>query len=348
MRRSALIRSAVAAGAWSAVLRSRPSAAQGLSPVNIGAVFSVLDAPLLVANEKGFFRDVGIQANFNDFNSGANMISSIGTGQIDVGGGAASAGLYNGVGRGIEIKIVSDRGTDAPGYGFTPLVVRKDLIASGKVKSIADLKGLKVAEAGRGATNLCQIVKALATVGLSYDDVQHVFLGFPAQVTALQNGSIDATMSVEPYATLITKRGIGVVLERDDKFYPNEQIGVIFYSGKFATQKADIAERFMVAYLRGQRYVLDALKGPHFAGPNAEEVVAILTRELKIPPDVLREMTVGYADPNGQINAKSLNEDLAIYKQHNLIVGNATVEQIVDPSFAESAAKQLGPYKPKR
>ena len=101
-----------------------PALSQTLETVNVGSVNSVSDGPFLIADQKGYFRDVGIKVNFINFNSAALMVPSIGTGQIDLGGGAPSAGLYNAISRGIAIKIVADRGSDPPGYGFSDLLVR--------------------------------------------------------------------------------------------------------------------------------------------------------------------------------------------------------------------------------
>jgi len=312
----------------------------------MGVLMSVADGPLLVADDRGYFRDVGIVPSFHTFASAADMVASLGTGQLDVGGGAASAGLYNAVGRGFALKIVCDRGTDKPGYGFTPLMVRTDLMTSGKVKSIADLKGLKIAEPAKGTTVLCQIVKALATVNLTYDDVQHEFLGFPAQVAALQNGGIDATIALEPFATLAQQQGVARVLERNDVFYPNEESTLFIYSPQFASGKGDIAKRFMVAYLRGQRAFIDAVRNAHLTGPGSDDIVDLLNKRLHIAPGVLRAMTVAALDPNGTVNRQSLNEDHDIYKKQGLITGDAHVDDIVDMSFVEAAAKQLGPYNP--
>lgn len=348
MQRSAFIRSAGSAAVAGTLGRAFPASAQAPAAVNIGSALAVTDAPLFIAAELGYFHDAGIVPALQDFSSGATLISSLGTGALDVGGGSGSAGLFNAVSRGIAISIVADRGSTKPGYGFVQLLVRKELIVSGKFKSLADLKGLRVAESGKGAANLCQITKALSSVGLTYADVQHVFLSPPDQITALANGSIDATMLAEPYATLAKNLGVCTSFSGTDKFYPNQETSVILYSGQFATQRPDIARAFMVAYLRAQRHFLDAFRGNRLTGPGSNEIVDILNRHLKIDPHVLRTMILPYPDPDGRVNTAALNEDLAIYRAEKLIVGTATVEQIVDGRFAAAAAKQLGPYHPKR
>ena len=76
----------------------------------------------------GYYAEQGLKVKFVRFDSAAKMIPSLGSGDVDVGSGATSAGLYNAVKRGIGIKIVSDKARNAKGYGFQAIMVRTDLI----------------------------------------------------------------------------------------------------------------------------------------------------------------------------------------------------------------------------
>ena len=326
----------------------RPVAAQTLDTVTVGAVNSVADTPFLIADRKGFFKDVGIAAKFQTFDSGASMIAPIGTGQIDVAGGAPAAGLYNAIARGINMKIVADRASDPPGYGFNVLLVRKVLVDSGRYKTLADLKGMKFAEPGKGSTSLATTQRLLAKAGLKYDDVEHVFLGFPEQVAALQNGSIDATCVLEPWATQAVKLGIATRINGDDTWYPNQQLAVVLYSVDFATKRADVANRFMVAYVRALRFYNDALANGHIAGKNAAEVLAILTDVTKLDPATLREMTAAGVNPSGHVNDKSLHDDYAMFKDYGFVTADIPLNTVVDMKFVDHANTVLGTYTPAR
>jgi NitT/TauT family transport system substrate-binding protein len=324
-----------------------PALGQTLDTVNIGSVNSVADTPFVVADHKGYFRDAGIRANFIHFDAAANMVAPLGTGQLDVGGGAPSAGLYNAIGRGIVLRIVADRGTDPPGYGFSGLLVRKDLVTSGKYKTYASLKGMKVAEPAKGTSDMVQVVKACEKGGIKYDDVEHVFLSFSDMVVAFRNGSIDAAMALEPWATLAVNDGFAVRIAGSDAYYPSEQITVVVYADAFA-QKTDIAKRFMVAYVRALRFYHDALRDGHLSGPTANELISIMATDLHLDPVVLRQMVAAYMDPNGRVNTASLIEDYNVYKQLGMLNGTVDMGKVVDMSFVDAAAKTLGPYKPAR
>ncbi len=100
--------------------------------VTIGIVNAVSDGGLFIAEAKGYFKEAGIEASFVEFDTGAKMVAPLGAGQLDVGGGAASAGLYNAVERGITIKMVADKATNVKGAPFQSFLVRKALVDSGQ------------------------------------------------------------------------------------------------------------------------------------------------------------------------------------------------------------------------
>ena len=119
-------------------------------PVTIGTVSAASDVAFYLAETRGYFKEVGIEPVTTPFASAAQMIAPLGAGQLDVGGGTVAAGLYNGVSRGINLRIVADKGSIKPGYEYSTLVVRKDLVDSGAYKSLGDLRGRKLAAAAQG------------------------------------------------------------------------------------------------------------------------------------------------------------------------------------------------------
>src|SRR5262245_66521021 len=74
--------------------------------IKIGISRTLSDAGYYLADAKGFFRDEGLEVSIIGFNSAAQMIAPLGTGELDVGGGTVSAGFYNAVGRGLLIRLV--------------------------------------------------------------------------------------------------------------------------------------------------------------------------------------------------------------------------------------------------
>jgi len=134
----------------------------------------------------------------------------------------------------------------------------------------------------------------------------------------------------------------------DDEIYPDHQLAVVLYAGDFIKREPQAAAGFMRAYIRAVRDYNDALNGGHIAGPNAGEIIAILTEYTDIKdPAVYRAMHTQGTNPNGRVHEASLKQDLQFFKEEGLIEGNVTVDQALEHSFADAAVKALGPYQPK-
>ena len=105
-----------------------PTRALAADKVNIAISNSTGDFAILIGMKKGYFAEEGIDINGIVFDNGGRMIAPLGSGEIDVATGSASATLFNAVARGIDIKIVADKGSTPPGYGFQPLLDRKSVV----------------------------------------------------------------------------------------------------------------------------------------------------------------------------------------------------------------------------
>ena len=322
---------------------SEPLRAQ--DEITVGTTGSSSDAPFFIADAKGYFAAEGLKVKLIRFDSAAKMIPSLGTGELDVGSGATSAGLYNAVKRGIEIKIVADKARNAKGYGFQSILVRKDLVASGRVKTVKDLKGLKLALSALGNSESAIIDIAMKQVGLGFADIDPVYLGFPEHTAAFANHAIDASLTVEPTASQILKMGTAVKLIGVDEISPDFQTAVTFYSGKLIRTKREDAGKFMKALVRGMRLYNDSLQGGKIAGANADEVIAILVEYSHIKDPAVHRAIISHAvDPDGHVNVESLKRAWEFFKDTKQIDGSVPVEAVLDLSFVKAAAAALGPY----
>jgi NitT/TauT family transport system substrate-binding protein len=332
---------------WS-TLAASSSPASAADQVRIGIARTISDVGYYVADAMGFFRAEGLQVSIIGFNSAAQMVAPLGTGELEVGGGTVSAGFYNAVGRGILMKIVADQASIKPGYGFSSLMVRKDHVDAGRYKTFADLKGMKVAVGALGSGSASALNEALKKGGLRFVDVDVVYIGFPEHLPAYKNKGIDASITNEPTMTRAIEDGVAVRVAGNDVTYPDQQTAVTFFSDRFIRHRRDLAERFMRAYLRGARIYNDALKDGRLAGPKADEVISILTKYTLIKDaGMFRRMVPSWVNPNGEVNLASLRKDLDFFRELGLIEKkDISVDGVVDGSFAKAAVTQLGPYQP--
>ena len=319
--------------------------ARAADKVAVGTGGSASDAPFYIAYDKGFFKEEGLDVDLIVLDSGAKVIAPLGTGELDVGSGALSVGFWNALVRGIKFRIVADRGHAQPGYLYQTVFMRKDLVDSGQFKSLKDLKGLRMGFAAQGVTSLSLLNEAAKYAGIKFEDITPVYLSFPQQIAALQNKALDGTLLIEPQATVAVNAGYGVRFMDTNEFYPYQQISVIFFSDKFATQRKDVAEKFMRAWLRGVRSYNDAIKDGKIVG--ADEIVATMAKSFNMNPVLVREMYSQAVDVTGAVNAAGVQKDLDFFLAQGWVTGQIKASDVIDMSFAQKASAELGPYQRK-
>jgi NitT/TauT family transport system substrate-binding protein len=311
----------------------------------MGCIAGTSDAGLYIAEEKGYFREWGIRLDCTNFASATEMVAPLGTGQLDVAGGAPSAGLGNALARGITLKIVADKGSTPPGFGYAGLVVRKDLADSGAVRGPADFRGRRLAiNTTAGSSMEASLDRLFREHGLQVADVELVSLPFGDQPGALANGSVDVAFPIEPFVTISVEQGLGVLWERQDKWYPTGQIAVLMYGRNFAEHRIEVGRRFMAAYLKAVRDYNDAFRKGDAA--KRREIVDILIRNTPLKDAALYDkMGMPGLDPNGRVSVQALKADQEYYLRSGKQQQPIDYDQVVDMSFADWVVQQLGEYR---
>src|SRR5712691_12931437 len=256
------------------------------------------------------------------------------------------------IGRPLQQRDARHRHQDRRRQGLQPpglcLCLATGAPGTSRYTTLKDLKALRCAEPGKGAATGSTLDQALVSGGLRYGEVAHVYnMGFPEMLAAMQNGAIDAAMVPEPFNTFGREQGIGVRFSAET-FYPRQTIAVLLYGPEFIAKRAEVAHRYMLAYLRGVRFYNGAIKDGHFAGPNAEELIELLVRETRYKdPALYRKVVPNGCDPDGRVDRPSLEKDLAFYRANKFVENDTIgVADVVDNSFVDAALKTLGPYKP--
>ena len=141
--------------------------------VTVAIPYVLSDLGILLAESRGYFRDEGLDVNFIPVDAAARVLPSLAVGDVDAAAGAPTASFYNLVARGVGVRIVADKGATPPGRYSQTLVVRKALVDSGRVKTISDLKGLRVASAARGSSSMGTFERLYKLAGLKANDFEH-------------------------------------------------------------------------------------------------------------------------------------------------------------------------------
>jgi len=306
-----------------------PSVARAqLDTVKLGDLSAISNAAIYIAVEKGYFREQGIQNDISTFASAAKMVPALVAGELEVSVGAASAGLFNAIAQGASFRIVADKGQAREGTGFSLLTVRKDLLDSGQVKSVKDLKGKKVSILAKGIIQDYLLDKMAEEVGLGIKDFEIAYLAGPNQFTAYETKAIDAAYAVEPWAARFEEKKLAVRFRSPDqvKGLGPVQVAVIIYSGKFIKERRPVAQRWMNAYIKAAEYF-------HKRGTKDPEITAILEKYTKVPAPVIKVATPHYQEPNGRMILASLADQIEWFLKNGYMPRKVSIENAVDLSF---------------
>jgi NitT/TauT family transport system substrate-binding protein len=325
-----------------ATVPAAPTAEAALETVRVGVLNIASDAAFHLASERGYLREQGLEIETTRFDSAQRMTTPLGADQLDVGAGAPGPGLYNAILRGINLRLIADRGRAVPGVRFNCLVVRKELLDSGAIRTIADLRGHMFAENVPGTITSYVLEKQLRRAGVRPDELSYTTLPFPDTLNGFVNDAADAAFLVEPFITLGEKRGVSECWHPTSELEPNFQIAMILYGPAFAEERPDTARGFTVAYLRGVRDYYRAFFGD---GQGRAEILDLIARTTSVKDvALLDQMAPTWIDPNGTLNVDSLRALERWYFERGDMPAEVDFDRVVDTSFVDYALGQLGRY----
>ena len=323
------------------------SSANGVAPasltkVTVGYIPILIYAPFFVAIDRGYLRDQGIQVDLQALAGGAHMLTQTAAGNFDIGAGGIGSAYFNLAARAKSLnqpqpmRIVAPLHAEKPPLA-TPLVVGKKAFDEGRIKTIVDLKGKKVAINAPGAATEYWLEKALNAGGLTSKDVEVVNIPFQNVAEALDSGAISGAMLGEPFATQGVHDGQVHVL--NNSFLDGDQPTAVYYNSDWAAKHPQLAEGFMVAYLKAIR---DLERG----GWRDPATLAIIAKYTNLPADTVAAAARPYGDPNGTVNIASLQNQQTFFKQQGRLTYDQMLDipSLIDSSYAQAAVKTLGTF----
>jgi NitT/TauT family transport system substrate-binding protein len=322
MLKRKLILAAIAVMMAIGVVGTTRSTAADMTTVRIGYVPVMIYAPLYIAAERGYFAEEGIEVELVPVQGGSDSVVQLAAGNFDAAVGGIGAGLLNAAHQGLEFRIVAPMHTERAPLA-TPLVIaanRKD-----EIKTVADLKGKKVAINAIGAATEYWVYSALLKAGLTLDDVTITAVPFRDVPAALESGAVDAAMLGEPLATL--QKDAGTVSVLADDFIDGITVTYLYMGMPLLKDKPEVANKFVRAYLRALR----DLQGDAWV---TDETAAIIEKYTKVPADVVKRANRPYYDANGKIPM----DDLAELQRYFLTRGVLEYKEPIDlAAFVDNA-----------
>jgi NitT/TauT family transport system substrate-binding protein len=313
-----------------------PASAQ---TVKIGDLGILADAPFYIAIEKGYFAAEKVEVSLERFQSASQATAPLSTNQVQVVGGGVSAALYNAFARNWAVRIAMARTRDWPGYSSDTLVLRNDLKST--VTSAKQLKGKMIGINTPASVLHFMLGRFMESEGLTIDDVQTISMAWPNMAPGMETKALDGGMVVEPFAAQFSAKNISFPFKRAADFMkaPPLEVSVMLYSKGWTDKNPDQAKAFTLAYMKGVRDYVDAMKG----GPKRAEVVEICIKYTSLKDKAMYDkMQWSYMDPNGEISFDGLRDQQDWYAKRGFVATKADVESMVDRRFLDYALDKIG------
>jgi sulfonate transport system substrate-binding protein len=180
------------------------------------------------------FKPQGIKIQWVEFSFGPPILEGINTGNLDFG--------YTGDAPPIFAQAASANlvyAATLPGNSANGILVKE----AGPIKKLADLKGKKVGF-GKASSAHTTVLYALDKAGLSYSDIEPVYLAPPDGTAAFARGSIDAWAIWDPYYALSETSGARSLADGNDVHIPQS----FFLANKaFAANHGDLLAKLLNA-----------------------------------------------------------------------------------------------------
>jgi NitT/TauT family transport system substrate-binding protein len=265
------------------------------------------------------------------------MIPFLGQGRLDAGTGTLSAGFFNGLSEGLDITVVADSASVAPGSAsHLSLVIHPNL--SGDVADYADLAGLRIAINAPAGGLEVELARALELGGLTLDGVELVYLPFPEMIGAFSVDLIDAAILPEPFLTVGLSANAFVEFAPVGEFYPGHQISVLLFSAALADDRPTAA-RYLCAYLRGVADFRDALIERNRP---ADRVIEAIMKHTPIEdPALFSVMRYHLVARDGVPDLEAIAADLEYYRRAGYVESSVDVDAFVDLAMVQDAAASL-------
>ena len=156
--------------------------------LSFGAMSSIDIVPIVIAQEKGYFAEEGLELDFQTFTAAKDRDAALQAGELD-GVIADEIGISIYQNSGIDMKITGQTN------GAWTLVVGKD---SG-IESLKDLKGKKMAISENTMIDYLSDYIAEEN-GINSSDIEKVAIpAMPARLEALRNKQVDAAILPAPF-----------------------------------------------------------------------------------------------------------------------------------------------------
>jgi NitT/TauT family transport system substrate-binding protein len=296
----------------------------------VGVLRLSSSAPVFIAQDKGYFRDVGLDVELKFFDAAQPIAVATTSGDVDFGVTAFTAGLFNLAGKG-TLKVIGGMSREKAGYPLIGYFASNNAYAAG-LKMPKDLAGKRVAVTQIGSSFHYSLGLLADKYGFRLGDVKVLPLqSLSNAAAALKGETVDAALLPVSTARKLMDDGGAKLLGWVGDETP-WQLGAVFASPKTLANKA-LVTRFLAALQRADREYHDVIlssvaDGRAEVNERTKPLLQIIAKYTNLP----LEQVVGncaYIDPDGKLDVKNVANQIEWLQGQGFVDKGITADAII-------------------
>jgi len=302
----------------------------------IGVLRLSSSAPVFIAQDKGYFRDAGLDIELKFFDAAQPIAVATTSGDVDFGITAFTAGLYNLAGKG-TLKVIGGMSRDKAGYPLIGYFASNKAYAAG-LTTPKDLAGKRVAVTQVGSSFHYALGLLADKYGFKLSDVKIVPLqSLSNAAAALKGETVDAALLPISTARPLVDSGGAKLLGWVGDETP-WQVGAVFASPKTLADKPRVT-KLLAALARADReyhdVVLATVKdGKADLNDRTRPLLDIIAKYTNLPV----EQVVGncaYIDPDGKLDVRNVANQINWLQGQGFVDKGFDVDAIIAKDYVK-------------
>jgi NitT/TauT family transport system substrate-binding protein len=303
----------------------------------VGVLRLSSSAPVFIAQDKGYFREAGIEIELKFFDAAQPIAVATTSGDIDFGITAFTAGLYNLAGKG-TLKVIGGMSREKAGYPLIGYFASNNAYAAG-LKTPRDLAGKRIAVTQVGSSFHYSLGLLADKYGLKLAEMKVLPLqSLSNAAAALKGETVDAALLPASTARKLMDDGGAKLLGWVGDETP-WQLGAVFASPKTLTDKP-LVTKLLAALARADREYHDVIlasvkDGKAEVNEQTKPLLEIIAKYTNLPV----EQVVGncaYIDPDGKLDVKNVGNQIEWLQEQGFVDKGFNVDAIVAKEYVKA------------
>ena len=313
--------------------------ARAAEPLRLGLLHTLSPAPFYIAQERGYFRDEGIDLTFRFFEAAQPIAAAAVSGDIDVGVTALTGGFFALAEKG-TLKVIGGGLHEQKGYEGSAILASNKAFDAG-LTDVAKLGGHSFAITQYGSSFHYMVGRIAEAKGFDFKSVTlRPVQQIGNMVAAVSTNQVDATIAIASVAKPLAASGQAHILAWAGDLVP-EQLTAVFTTPAMIAAQSEVLKHFAAAYQRGVADYREAFlrlgsDGKPIHDDKTDAVIPLLTKYVFTGDPTAKQKIldgVGFYDAGGALDVADVLDQVRWFKEQGLVKGDADPASMLDTRF---------------